>query len=269
MYERSLEVEPREREDEKIARYATGGRDMSSLTFGTLLMSSRWFFILPFSRPFPPYPPSYRAQNLPSIYFLGDTHTFYFPTFPQKWPMFMDDSGLIRRLTEYSFCYVDFSLNRDSCKRQTRFAWHGATLSTLTGRQRFETRDNRKWLRYGQPIKFPSGIRWSRLISALDTGRLPRVKHCSFIGRLERIFHDSINCIFTWCRSIFAILRTNGANLSCGPHLGRSTQLTHQVGDINHVHCHPMVVRGYTRHECASLCPAKAELLFVLQLIFE
>lgn len=41
MYERSLEVEPREREDEKIARYATGGRDMSSLTFGTLLMSSR------------------------------------------------------------------------------------------------------------------------------------------------------------------------------------------------------------------------------------
>ncbi|KAL4958068.1 ras guanine nucleotide exchange factor domain-containing protein [Aspergillus filifer] len=41
MYDRSLEVEPREREDEKIARYATGGRDMSSLTFGTLLMSSR------------------------------------------------------------------------------------------------------------------------------------------------------------------------------------------------------------------------------------
>ncbi|KAL5000320.1 ras guanine nucleotide exchange factor domain-containing protein [Aspergillus recurvatus] len=41
MYDRSLEVEPREREDEKIARYATGGRDMSALTFGTLLMSSR------------------------------------------------------------------------------------------------------------------------------------------------------------------------------------------------------------------------------------
>ncbi|KAL2797626.1 ras guanine nucleotide exchange factor domain-containing protein [Aspergillus keveii] len=41
MYERSLEVEPREREDEKIARYAAGGRDMSALTLATLVMSSR------------------------------------------------------------------------------------------------------------------------------------------------------------------------------------------------------------------------------------
>jgi son of sevenless-like protein len=41
MYDRSLEVEPREREDEKIARYAAGGRDMSALTLATLVMSSR------------------------------------------------------------------------------------------------------------------------------------------------------------------------------------------------------------------------------------
>ncbi|KAL2829230.1 ras guanine nucleotide exchange factor domain-containing protein [Aspergillus cavernicola] len=41
MYERSLEVEPREREDEKIARYAAGGRDMSALTLASLVMSSR------------------------------------------------------------------------------------------------------------------------------------------------------------------------------------------------------------------------------------
>ncbi|KAL2862733.1 putative cell division control protein Cdc25 [Aspergillus lucknowensis] len=41
MYDRSLEVEPREREDEKIARYAAGGRDMSALTLATLVMTSR------------------------------------------------------------------------------------------------------------------------------------------------------------------------------------------------------------------------------------
>jgi son of sevenless-like protein len=43
MYDRSLEVEPREREDEKIARYAASGRDMSmsALTLATLVMSSR------------------------------------------------------------------------------------------------------------------------------------------------------------------------------------------------------------------------------------
>ncbi|KKK14636.1 hypothetical protein AOCH_006088 [Aspergillus ochraceoroseus] len=40
MYERSLEVEPREREDEKIARYATS-RDKSALTLATLVISSR------------------------------------------------------------------------------------------------------------------------------------------------------------------------------------------------------------------------------------
>ncbi|KAF9892518.1 hypothetical protein FE257_001627 [Aspergillus nanangensis] len=39
MYDRSLEVEPREREDEKIARYA--GRDMSTLAFASLIMSSK------------------------------------------------------------------------------------------------------------------------------------------------------------------------------------------------------------------------------------
>lgn len=42
MYDRSLEVEPREREDEKIARYATtAGRDMSTLAIATLAMSMR------------------------------------------------------------------------------------------------------------------------------------------------------------------------------------------------------------------------------------
>lgn len=42
MYERSLELEPREREDEKIARYATGGRDMSSLIISSIAMPARW-----------------------------------------------------------------------------------------------------------------------------------------------------------------------------------------------------------------------------------
>lgn len=38
MYDRSLELEPREREDEKIARYATGGREMSSLIISSIAM---------------------------------------------------------------------------------------------------------------------------------------------------------------------------------------------------------------------------------------
>lgn len=41
MYERSLELEPREREDEKIARYAKGGREMSSLFMSSLAMPAR------------------------------------------------------------------------------------------------------------------------------------------------------------------------------------------------------------------------------------
>lgn len=41
MYERSLELEPREREDEKIARYATGGREMGSLIIASIAMSGR------------------------------------------------------------------------------------------------------------------------------------------------------------------------------------------------------------------------------------
>ncbi|KAL5332356.1 ras guanine nucleotide exchange factor domain-containing protein [Aspergillus crustosus] len=41
MYDRSLEVEPREREDEKIARYAAGGRDMGALTIAALVMSTK------------------------------------------------------------------------------------------------------------------------------------------------------------------------------------------------------------------------------------
>ena len=42
MYDRSLELEPREREDEKIARYATGGREMGSLIISSIAMQ-RWF----------------------------------------------------------------------------------------------------------------------------------------------------------------------------------------------------------------------------------
>lgn len=42
MYDRSLELEPREREDEKIARYATiGGRDMGSLIIASMALPSR------------------------------------------------------------------------------------------------------------------------------------------------------------------------------------------------------------------------------------
>jgi son of sevenless-like protein len=41
MYDRSLEVEPREREDEKIARYATAGRDMSYMAIASIAMSIR------------------------------------------------------------------------------------------------------------------------------------------------------------------------------------------------------------------------------------
>ncbi|RAL04777.1 putative cell division control protein Cdc25 [Aspergillus ibericus CBS 121593] len=41
MYDRSLEVEPREREDEKIARYANTGRDMSALTLASMVVSTR------------------------------------------------------------------------------------------------------------------------------------------------------------------------------------------------------------------------------------
>ncbi|KAL4893438.1 ras guanine nucleotide exchange factor domain-containing protein [Aspergillus ambiguus] len=41
MYDRSLEVEPREREDEKIARYATSGRDMTTVAIASLIMSAK------------------------------------------------------------------------------------------------------------------------------------------------------------------------------------------------------------------------------------
>jgi son of sevenless-like protein len=41
MYERSLEVEPREREDEKIARYEKSTRDSSNFTVVSLVASLR------------------------------------------------------------------------------------------------------------------------------------------------------------------------------------------------------------------------------------
>lgn len=42
MYDRSLELEPREREDEKIARYATiGGRDMGNLIIASMALPGR------------------------------------------------------------------------------------------------------------------------------------------------------------------------------------------------------------------------------------
>ncbi|PWY88975.1 Ras1 guanine nucleotide exchange factor [Aspergillus heteromorphus CBS 117.55] len=41
MYDRSLEVEPREREDEKIARYAKSGGEVSALTLASMVVSTR------------------------------------------------------------------------------------------------------------------------------------------------------------------------------------------------------------------------------------